>query len=166
MRLFTLVAPAILISTMAFAQKSTPPTDQHVSGTIQFESGAASGGDLYVTVKPEGAESIKVEKADGKKKDKKTAEQLPAPSVNQFIDLGSNSGKSANFDLKLTPGRYRLGCLVKISDPPCSRYRINNGKTVTTCLPGPKDILCADLNIDVENTSLQNLTLKAGVPVK
>lgn len=166
MRLIILVTPILFSSIFAFAQKATPPPELLVSGTIHFEPGAISGGDLYVTVSPEGAESIKVEKSDGKAKDKKRVEQLPESSVNQFLHLGRNNGKAANFSIKLTPGRYRLGCLVKLSEPPCSSYRINNGKTVTTCLPGKDDIICADLNIQVETTAMPDITLKAGLPVK
>jgi hypothetical protein len=167
MRLFILVGPMIIAGfSLAHAQKSTPPPEHSVSGIIQFEPEAHSGGELYLTVTPAGSEAIKVEKSDAKKRDKKKADQLPEATSNQFLNLGGNNGKPANFSVKLKPGRYRLGCLVKTSEPPCSSYRVNNGAAVTTCLPGKKDILCAEQNIEIENTSIQNLVLKVGLPVK
>lgn len=164
----------ILVVVIALAgvssQADESKNEQRVSGNIEIEEGAKSGGELFLTVVPAGSELIKVEKADSEKdesKGKKSQElKLPDQSGPKTISLGRNNGKTTSFSVDLVPGNYRLGCLVKVSDPPCSSITINDKKTTQQCLPGKDDGACASVLVRVDNKSVSNVTLRLGLNEK
>lgn len=164
----------ILIGIVALAGVSSHATEdkneQRVSGRIEFEEAAKSGGELFLTVVPVGSELIKVEKADSDKeetKEKKGKElKLPDQSGPKTISLGRSNGKTTSFSVDLAPGNYRLGCLLKISGPPCNSITINEQKTAQQCIPGRDDGACDSVLVRVEDKTVRQVTLRLGLSEK
>lgn len=139
--------------------------EQRVNGKIVFEDGAKGTGDLYLTAVPSGEELIQVEKSAADKDQKDRPKEVRPPQKNgpQIISLGRNASKPTSFSVDLPPGNYKLGCLLKISGPPCTEVTVNDKKMTLSCMPGEADVVCSGISLTVEDQPVDNVILRAGV---
>ena len=135
---------------------------QSVTGVIEFEESVHTG-DVSLFVASQGGVFLpKDAKPDTNQKLEKNV-KVNAPDLSsRWILIGRKSGKNLRFDINLKKGTYQLSCIVKKSKPDCDEVTLNREKVITRCFPGKEDSVCDQIQIEVQNRNIYDVTLRAG----